>query len=102
MVKGWVSFPTWEIPGLRRQLAERGFFFSTRISAEVGKYKRGQIWNSAIGLLFVVISFHYDRLEEVPYYPEIVKSLRGHKRQLDELKRLAEERGVDVVIWSNA
>lgn len=100
MIKGRVDFPAWEIPGIRKELDERGFFFSIRVSNEVGKYKRGQIWDSPVGPLFVVITFHYDRLEEVPYYPEMVKALIAHKQQLDELKRLAKKGGVDVIIWS--
>ena len=55
-----IPFPQEDIPGKKARLDQGLTAFTTRTSTELGKYKKGQEWNSDMGRLKIL---------DVKYYP---------------------------------
>jgi GNAT superfamily N-acetyltransferase len=88
-----MDFPKGEIEDLRSRLAAGKNIFTSRMSAEKGKYREGETLESPLGQIVVKGVRSFKDVEEHPFLSELTaaqrKQLRGHPFDLVELGKKA-------------
>jgi len=91
MMTDFIDFPLCEYQGYQQRINENKVIYTTRVSDEVGKYKKNQVYNSYFGKLKVIFFKHLKDIQDHPFYHEL------NKQQIDEISLYIKENGYDVI-----
>ena len=87
----FISFPKEEYKDYLERLNNNLVIYTTRVSAEVGKYKLGEIYSSNFGDLKVISLKRYSNLKDHPFYDEL------NENQINEINEYIKEFGYEVI-----
>ena len=77
MSKNSISFPQKEWPAYSKLLNEGLPIYTTRVQAEVGRYRVGKVYRSQLGRLKVVDIMCLHSLDEHPFVSELTAYQKG-------------------------
>ena len=84
-----ISFPKHEHEAIQNYLNELGYFYTTRVYKEVGKYKSGELYNSPWGDVLKIEEVQkYWKVSDRPFYNEMADS------EKEEIRKYSEEMGL--------
>lgn len=71
--ESYIDFPKSEYNDYQTRLSENKVIYTTcvRVSNEVGKYKKEEVYNSCFGKLKVIYFKHFGNINEHPFYREL-------------------------------
>jgi len=87
----YIEFPENEYEDYRKKLNENKTIYTTRVSNEVGKYKKDKIYNSYFGKLKVIYCKHFENINEHPFYNEL------KEKSIKEINSYINEKGYDLI-----
>lgn len=87
----YIDFPKNEYEDYRKKLSENKIIYTTRVSNEVGKYRKEKIYNSCFGKLKVIYFKHFENISEHPFYTEL------KEQQINEINLYKSEKGYDLI-----
>ena len=87
----YIDFPKNEYKDYKKRLSENKTIYTTRVSNEVGKYKKEKIYNSSFGKLKVIYFKHFENINEHPFYNEL------KEQQINEINLYISEKGYDLI-----
>ena len=88
-----IEFPKSEHKDIKKDLKERGYVYTTRVSDEQGKYKKDDLLESTFGDLKVSDIKTYKKLKDHPHFDELTdemkKDIGKHKYDYIKLKKIS-------------
>lgn len=87
----YIDFPKNEYEDYGKRLSENKIIYTTRVSNEVGKYRKEKIYNSCFGKLKVIYFKHFENINAHPFYNEL------KEQQINEINLYISEKGYDLI-----